>query len=104
MLRAMLLAAAAALAGCCDDAATSDMAAADLARPSGDGDGHQCGDGLTGVTCGARQCPRRAWCDTSGATPVCRCGDLVTNVTPDCICTMPDPSNPSCGLGPAGCA
>src|SRR5262249_20901569 len=27
-----------------------------------------------GVSCGATCCPAKEWCDTTGPTPVCRCG------------------------------
>ncbi len=66
-----------------------------------------CGNGLIGVPCPghATGCPKKAWCDTSGAMAVCRCGDQSVDVTGDCLCSgAPDPAHPGCTISSfAGC-
>jgi hypothetical protein len=109
-LRLILILATALLA--CDDddgpgpapdlSGSVDLAApADLTPVIIDASGLTCG---SNIQCGTRVCPRRAWCDTSGAAPVCRCGADVTNLGVDCICGSPVDPATGCGFGPAGCA
>ena len=68
------------LLGCDATLAPTKDAAADLTAVTA----RDCGDGTQEVPCpGAKfggTCPKKSWCDTSGATPVCRCGDQETLV------------------------
>ena len=100
-----------ALGACGDDAdSTSDQGVAvdmTMSNTGGDGGERMCrgnANNAPTLQCGSKQCPRKAWCDTSGAMPVCKCGEDVTPNTPDCICGGEDPLHPGCGTGPAGCA
>jgi hypothetical protein len=90
------------LLGCNHEAQTSPTDAAfDLTGV------RECGSGRIGVACPghASGCPRKAWCDTSGVTAECRCGDQSVNVGGDCVCSDgDDPLHPGCGAtGFAGC-
>ena len=53
------------------------------------------------VSCGATMCQLGAWCDQSGASPVCKCGDQAAQG--GCTCNRADASHPGCGLL-GGCA
>jgi hypothetical protein len=76
-----------------DLTAPSDLAGADIGPP------HSCAP--SGVCASAPQCGTNfccnpgSWCDSSGAVPVCRCGDQVAASTSCCFGS--DPNNPGCG-------
>jgi hypothetical protein len=58
-----------------------------------------CGPSATTSTSGL-QCGPFEICDTSGATPVCRCGSATFMTTANamgCVCSGTDPMNPGCG-------
>lgn len=47
------------------------------------------------LSCGALTCPIGTWCDTSGSSPTCNCGDQP--LPPGCDCLLADENHPSCG-------
>jgi hypothetical protein len=57
-------------------------------------------DGAATVTCGAATCAPNEWCDTSPATPTCRCGLVASG---SCATGMQCCINPLSGCGPAHC-
>lgn len=87
-----------------NDFATPDLAGAryyDLATPDFAGARHSCAPVDGGCPCHPGSywcCGNGMWCDTSGATPVCRCGSLSAAQNPGpCFCAAaPDPNNPGC--------
>ena len=96
------------LSGCNHASGSADQSiAADLSS-AGDGGERIC-RGTTldapSLNCGPYACPHKAWCDRSGAAPVCRCGESVPSALgSDCHCDGDDPAHPGCGAGPsAGC-
>jgi hypothetical protein len=54
----------------------------------------RCNDG---ACCGDTCCDHGEWCDTTGATPVCRCGTGNACANGN-VCTAPLNSNDKCGL------